>query len=110
MVSEQLLLALGFLAICIFAVKAPHFFASKTPVMRAAAEVISRKGELPTATLPTQWGGRLNYQVTFSIEGESKVLHVDASQFARLVEGTTGMLTWRDDTLVDFVPESKEEV
>ena len=108
MVSEQLLLGLGFVVICILAIKAPRLFASKSPVMQAAAEVVSRKGELPSATLPTQWGGRLNYHVTFRVEGETKELQVNTSQFTRLVEGATGILTWRDNTLVDFVPDSSE--
>ena len=106
MAFEQLFLGLGFVIICILAIKAPKLFASKAPVKTAKAEVLSRKGEMSSAMLPSQWGGRPNYQVDFSIGEETIVLTVDASQYTRLLEGTCGLLTWRDNTLVDFVSES----
>ena len=105
MAYEPILLGLAFVAICILAVKAPRLFASKSPVMTATAEVLSRKGELSAAALPAQWGGRPNYQVTFRVDGKNMVLHADAQQYTRLLEGTCGTLCWRNDTLVSFVPD-----
>ena len=106
MAFEQIFLGLGFVIICILAVKAPKLFTSKAPVKTAKAEVISRKGEMSSAMLPSQWGGRPNYQVSFCVGEETIVLNVDATQYTRLLEGTSGLLTWRDNTLVDFIPET----
>ena len=108
MASEQFLLGLAFVAVCILAVKSPRIFASKSPVKTARATVVCRKGELSAAALPAQWGGKPNYQVTFCVDGENMVLSADARQYTRLLEGTSGLLSWKDDTLVDFVPDSPE--
>ena len=102
---EQVLLGLGFVILCILAVKAPKMFAAKAPVKTAKAQVLSRKGEMAFAMLPTQWGSRPTYQVSFSIGEETIVLNVDATQYTRLLEGTSGLLTWRDNTMVNFVSE-----
>ena len=106
MAFEQIFLGLAFVIICILAVKAPKLFASKATVKTAKAEVLSRKGEMTSAMLPSQWGGRPSYQVSFSVGEETIVLTVDAAQYTRLLEGTSGLLTWRDNTMVDFVPET----
>ena len=106
MAFEQIFLGLAFVIICILAVKVPKLFVSKAPVKTAKAEVLSRKGDMTSAMLPSQWGGRPNYQVSFRAGEEIIVLTVDATQYTRLLEGTSGLLTWRDNTMVDFVPET----
>ena len=105
MTMESVLLGLAIVAICVLAMKAPKQFASKAPAKTAKATVLARKGEMASATLPSQWGGRPTYQISFSIGEETIVLTVDAAHYTRLLEGTSGLLTWRDNTLVDFVPE-----
>ena len=105
MTIESILLCLALVALCVLALKAPKRFASKAPVKTAKATVLGRKGEIAAGVLPAQWGGRPTYQASFSIGEETIVLTVDAAHYTRLLEGTSGLLTWRDNTLVGFVPE-----
>lgn len=105
MTMESVLLGLAFVALCVLALKAPKLFTSRAPVKTAKATVLGRRGEIAAGALPTQWGGHPTYQVSYSVGEETITLTVDAAHYTRLLEGTSGLLTWRDNTLVDFVPE-----
>lgn len=108
--SESLFLGILLVAVCVFAAKPPRLLRSKAPMQTAAAEVLSRRGDAPTATLPSHWGGRMNYKVTFSVDGNTMELNVTSNQYARLVEGCRGQLTWQNDTMVDFIPTGEKEI
>ena len=99
---ESVLIGLALAAICIFVLRLPHNSAAKAALKTAQAEVVSRRSERPQAALPTQWGGRMQYLVTFCVEQAPLELNVSGSQYARLVEGSRVQLRWRDNTLVDF--------
>lgn len=102
--AEQVLLSLAVVATAAAAVLVPRLWKNKETVMTAQAQVLSRCGQMPTASLPNNWGGRMDYTVTFATESETLTLQVTSSQFTHLVEGTKGTLTWQDKTLLQFEP------
>lgn len=99
---ESLLIGLAIVAICIFVLGIPHFSNHSGQVKTAEAIVVSRRSERPSATLPTQWGSRMNYVVTFSVDEVPLELNAASSQYARLVEGIRVQLRWQGNTIVDF--------
>jgi len=99
---ESMLIGLAIIAICYFVLKIPRFSSSNGQLQVGEAEVISRRSERPSSSLPTQWGGRMNYLVTFSLNGEMLELNATNAQYVRLVEGSSVQLRWQENNIVDF--------
>lgn len=106
---ESIFLGLVLVTACVLALKAPKLFKSKESVMNVPARVFSRSAKVPSATLPNNWGGRMDYCVTFSLEDGTVELSVNASQYTQLVEGTQGQLRYQGTKLVSFSPDGETE-
>lgn len=102
---KQLLLVLGIAALAMGAWMLHWYLTRNKGRMTGFATVISRTPELGYGG---KWSSGWNYKILFEVGSHTFPLYVLKSDYERLQEGMTGLLTWQEDNMLEFVPNEKE--
>lgn len=75
-------------------------------MMTGLATVISKTPELGFGG---KWSSGWNYRAVFEVGNTLLTLYVLKSDYELLHEGMTGLLTWQEENMLEFVPDEQEE-
>lgn len=102
---KQLLIVLGIAALVMGAWMLHWYLTRSKGIMTGFATVLSKTPELGYGG---KWSSGWNYRAVFSVGNTQLILYVLKSDYELLREGMTGLLTWQEENMLNFVPDKED--
>jgi hypothetical protein len=105
MKGELMILGIFLLPVGIFLIH--HLLTRNKGIMTAQATVISKTPELAIGS-GTFGNNNWNYKVVFEAGSLQIELYAIRQDYDQLEPGMTGTLTWQEENMLDFVPDTAQ--